>query len=71
MISSITRFDIENFDRNGVEKHGGFEQIGLVLVLEHESMKYMIENVFSLRWNYKELKEIVKLRLFTLAVMIL
>ncbi|GJR31580.1 putative germin-like protein 2-1 [Tanacetum coccineum] len=36
----------------------------LVLTLKQESMKYMIKNMFDLRWNCKELKEIVKLRLF-------
>ncbi|GJX14085.1 zinc finger, CCHC-type containing protein [Tanacetum coccineum] len=34
----------------------------LVLVLKQESMEYMMENVFDLRWNCMELKGIMKLR---------
>nr|GEX93021.1 zinc finger, CCHC-type [Tanacetum cinerariifolium] len=33
-------------------------------LLHKESMKYMMKNMFSLRWNYMELKGIVKLRFF-------
>nr|GEV02946.1 hypothetical protein [Tanacetum cinerariifolium] len=34
-------------------------------------MEYMIKNMFGLRWNCRELKEIVKLRFFRLATIIL
>ncbi|GJR51388.1 hypothetical protein Tco_1401909 [Tanacetum coccineum] len=43
----------------------------LVLVLKQESMKYKIKNVFGLRWNCRELKGIVKLRIFMLVTMML
>ncbi|GJV57878.1 hypothetical protein Tco_1458883 [Tanacetum coccineum] len=33
----------------------------LVLVLKYESLEYEMKNVFGLRWNYKEIKGIVKL----------
>ncbi|GJS75691.1 hypothetical protein Tco_0725572 [Tanacetum coccineum] len=36
----------------------------LVRVLKQESMESMIKNVFGLRWNYRELKGIMKLRFF-------
>nr|GEW78893.1 zinc finger, CCHC-type [Tanacetum cinerariifolium] len=36
----------------------------LILVLKHESIEYMMKNVFGLRWNCRELKRIVKLRFF-------
>nr|GEX27178.1 hypothetical protein [Tanacetum cinerariifolium] len=32
--------------------------------LREESMEYMMKSVFGLRWNFKELKEVVKLRFF-------
>nr|GEU66072.1 RNA-directed DNA polymerase, eukaryota, reverse transcriptase zinc-binding domain protein [Tanacetum cinerariifolium] len=34
----------------------------LVMVFKQDSMEYMMKNVFGLRWNCKELKGIVKLR---------
>ncbi|GJS68192.1 zinc finger, CCHC-type containing protein [Tanacetum coccineum] len=43
----------------------------LVLMLKHESIEYKMKNVFGLRWNYKELKGIVKLRFFRLVMMML
>ncbi|GJX96990.1 hypothetical protein Tco_0352788 [Tanacetum coccineum] len=43
----------------------------LVLVLKQESMEYMMKKLFGLRWNSREVKGIVKLRVFRLVTMIL
>ncbi|GJX69523.1 hypothetical protein Tco_0305250 [Tanacetum coccineum] len=69
MDSMNTRLNIEKLDGNIVQKHRGSKQVGfkqlghkqvgsnnLVLVLKQESMEYMIKSMFSLRWNYRELK---------------
>ena len=48
-----------------VYKMGVQNKLGLnnlVLVLEQESMEYMFKSVFSLRWNYRSLLKIVKLK---------
>ncbi|GJW80545.1 hypothetical protein Tco_0144520 [Tanacetum coccineum] len=79
MTSLITKFDIEKFDGNIVQNHGGSKQVGLKqlgfkrvglkhlgTIFESESMEYRMKNVFGLRWNCKELKGIVKLKFFKL-----
>nr|GEU61498.1 hypothetical protein [Tanacetum cinerariifolium] len=53
--------------REGVEdlrEHGGSKQVGFKQLGPEESIEYMMKNVFSLRWNCRELKGIVKLRIF-------
>ncbi|GJY00126.1 hypothetical protein Tco_0357144 [Tanacetum coccineum] len=65
MASMNTRLNIKNLNENSVQKHEGSNKLGLsnlVLVLKQVSMEYMFKSVFSLRWNCKELKGIVKLR---------
>ncbi|GJY80667.1 hypothetical protein Tco_0493418 [Tanacetum coccineum] len=65
MASMNTRLNIKNLNENSVQKHEGSNKLGLsnlVLVLKQVSMEYMFKSVFSLRWNCKELKVIVKLR---------
>ncbi|GJR77883.1 hypothetical protein Tco_0090248 [Tanacetum coccineum] len=67
MASMNTRLNIEKIDENIVQKHGGSKQVGFKQLgpgVEQESMKYMMKNVFGLRWNCRELKGIVKLRFF-------
>ncbi|GJX05582.1 hypothetical protein Tco_0191498 [Tanacetum coccineum] len=68
MASMNTRLNIEKIDENIVQKHGGSKQVGFKQLgpgVEQESMKYMMKNVFGLRWNCRELKGIVKLRFFS------
>ncbi|GKD16487.1 hypothetical protein Tco_1205645 [Tanacetum coccineum] len=40
-----TRLNIEKFDENIVQKHGGSKQ---------DSMEYKMKNVFGLRWNCRD-----------------
>ncbi|GJT97404.1 hypothetical protein Tco_1092922 [Tanacetum coccineum] len=72
MASMNTRLNIEKLDGNIIQKHGGLKlgSNNLVLVLKQESMKYMMKNVFCLRWNCREALGIVKLRFFWLVTMI-
>nr|GEU51169.1 zinc finger, CCHC-type [Tanacetum cinerariifolium] len=74
MASMNTRLNIEKLDGNIVKKHGGSKQVGfkqLGLSAETRVHGSHDENVFGLRWNYKELKGIVNLRFFKLVTMIL
>nr|GEX92446.1 zinc finger, CCHC-type [Tanacetum cinerariifolium] len=74
MASMNTRLNIKMLVGNIVQNHGVSNKLGsnnLVLVLKQESMEYIMKSVFSLRWNCRELKGIVKLRFFRLVTMIL
>nr|GEZ73963.1 zinc finger, CCHC-type [Tanacetum cinerariifolium] len=65
MASMNTRLNIKKLDGNIVKSMEVQNKLGsnnLALVLKLESMKYMMKNMFGLRWNCRELKGIVKLR---------
>nr|GEZ16594.1 zinc finger, CCHC-type [Tanacetum cinerariifolium] len=65
MASMNTRPNIENLMDilyKIMEVQNKLSSDNLILVLKQESVEYMMKNVFGLRWNCKELKEIMKLR---------
>ncbi|GJR09765.1 hypothetical protein Tco_0792417 [Tanacetum coccineum] len=64
MASMDTRFNIEKLYANvykSMEVQNKLGPSNLVLILKHESMKCMFK-LFGLRWKFRELREIVKLR---------